>query len=143
MSDLSIGKLSRASGVKVPTIRYYESIGLLPSPPRSEGGQRRYDRDDVERLRFIRHGRALGFGLDSLRALQDLSDRPNQSCERADAIARNQLADVERRIAGLEAVRDELTRMLDHCAHGVVDQCRVIETLSDHALCDGDHPDIH
>tara|TARA_R110000868_G_scaffold203683_1_gene451597 strand:+ start:6741 stop:7172 length:432 start_codon:yes stop_codon:yes gene_type:complete len=143
MSDLSIGKLSRASGVKVPTIRYYESIGLLPSPPRSEGGQRRYDRVDVERLRFIRHGRALGFGLDSLRALQDLSDRPNQSCERADAIARNQLADVERRIAGLEAVRAELTRMLDHCAHGVVDQCRVIETLSDHALCDGDHTDIH
>ncbi|WP_339744114.1 helix-turn-helix domain-containing protein [uncultured Maricaulis sp.] len=142
MSDLSIGKLSRASGVKVPTIRYYETIGLLAAPPRSEGGQRRYDKADVERLRFIRHGRALGFGLDDLRALQDLSDRPNQSCERADAIASRQLAEVERRIAGLEAVRVELARMLDHCAHGEVDQCRVIETLSDHALCESDHPKI-
>ena len=132
MSDLSIGKLSRASGVKVPTIRYYETIGLLAAPPRSGGGQRRYDKADIERLRFIRHGRAL----------QELSDRPSQSCERADAIASRQLAEVERRIAGLEAVRMELARMLDHCAHGEVDQCRVIETLSDHALCEGDHVKI-
>lgn len=142
MSDLSIGKLSRASGVKIPTIRYYETIGLLAEPPRSQGGQRRYDKADIERLRFIRHGRALGFGLDDLRALQDLSDRPSQSCEEADAIARNQLVEVERRIAGLEAVRTELTRMLGHCAHGVVDQCRVIETLSDHALCGSEHAKI-
>jgi DNA-binding transcriptional MerR regulator len=140
MSDLSIGKLSRASGVKVPTIRYYETIGLLAAPPRSEGGQRRYDKADVERLRFIRHGRALGFGLDDLRALQELSDRPGQSCEHADAIASRQLVEVERRIAGLEAVRAELARMLEHCAHGEVDQCRVIKTLSDHALCGHDHP---
>ena len=61
MSDLSIGRLSALSGVKVPTIRYYESIGMLDEPPRSQGGQRRYGSSHLERLRFIRHGRDLGF----------------------------------------------------------------------------------
>lgn len=139
MTDLSIGKLATLSGVKVPTIRYYESIGMLEAPPRSPGGQRRYGADHLEQLRFIRHGRELGFGLDDLRALQDLTARPDRPCEEADAIARKQLADVERRIAGLEAVRDELERMVERCSHGVVDECRVIQTLSDHALCEGDH----
>ncbi|WP_300543771.1 helix-turn-helix domain-containing protein [Maricaulis sp.] len=139
MSDMSIGNLSRQSGVKVPTIRYYESIGMLDTPPRSPGGQRRYSAGHLEQLRFIRHGRELGFGLDDLRALQDLTNRPHQSCEEADAIARKQLADVERRIAGLEAVRAELERMVERCSHGVVDKCRVIQTLSDHALCEGEH----
>ncbi|WP_203290746.1 MerR family transcriptional regulator [Maricaulis parjimensis] len=139
MSDMSIGRLSGLSGVKVPTIRYYESIGMLEAPPRSPGGQRRYGDAHLERLRFIRHGRDLGFGLDDLRALQDLSNRPDQSCEEADRIARRQLLDVERRIAGLEAVRHELLRMVERCSHGVVDECRVIQTLSDHALCEHEH----
>jgi len=139
MSDISIGKLAALSGVKVPTIRYYETIGMLDAPPRSPGGQRRYDDSHLERLRFIRHGRDLGFGLDDLRALQDLSARPDRPCEEADGIARRQLAEVERRIAGLEAVRGELMRMVERCSHGVVDECRVIQTLSDHALCHGEH----
>lgn len=139
MTDLSIGKLATLSGVKVPTIRYYESIGMLDAPPRSPGGQRRYCADHLEQLRFIRHGRELGFGLDDLRALRDLSAKPGRSCEEADAIARRQLTDVDRRIAGLEAVRKELERMIERCAHGVVDECRVIQTLSDHAMCEGDH----
>jgi DNA-binding transcriptional MerR regulator len=135
MSDLSIGRLSDLSGVKVPTIRYYESIGMMDAPPRSPGGQRRYGEAHLERLRFIRHGRDMGFGLDDLRALQALSSKPDQSCDEADRIARRQLQDVERRIAGLEAVRTELLRMVERCSHGVVDECRVIQTLSDHALC--------
>ncbi len=135
MSDLSIGRLSDLSGVKVPTIRYYDSIGMMEAPPRSPGGQRRYGEAHLERLRFIRHGRDLGFGLDDLRALQELSSKPDQSCDEADRIARRQLQDVERRIAGLEAVRTELLRMVERCSHGVVDECRVIQTLSDHALC--------
>lgn len=139
MADLSIGRLAALSGVKVPTIRYYESIGMLEAPPRSPGGQRRYGEDHLRQLRFIRHGRELGFGLDALRALQDLSARPDRSCAEADRIAREQLADVKRRIAGLEVVRSELERMIERCSHGMVDECRVIQTLSDHALCAGDH----
>lgn len=139
MSDISIGQLSRQTGVKVPTIRYYESIGMLDAPGRSAGGQRRYDASHLEQLRFIRHGRDLGFGLDDLRALQDMTRQPDTSCDAADSIARQQLADVERRLAGLRAVRTELKRMVAQCSHGVVDDCRVIQTLSDHGLCDGDH----
>lgn len=139
MPDYSIGALSRQTGVKVPTIRYYESIGMLDAPDRSPGGQRRYDAQHLEQLRFIRHGRDLGFGLDDLRALQGLSRQPDRSCDAADRIARQQLADVERRLAGLRAVRKELKRMVAQCSHGVMDECHVIQTLSDHGLCDGDH----
>ncbi len=139
MPDLSIGRLSRRSGVKIPTIRYYESPGLIPEPPRSEGGQRRYDISDLERLRFIRHGRDLGFSLEDLRSLQTLAESPDQSCEEADVIARRQLAEVERRLAGLTALKADLELMVESCAHGVVGECRVINTLSDHALCAHDH----
>ena len=63
IGGVSIGQASRDSGIKVPTIRYYESIGLLPSPPRTEGNRRLYDGADLRRLRFIRHARELGFEL--------------------------------------------------------------------------------
>lgn len=139
MSEISIGTLSKRSGVKIPTIRYYETIGLMDEPPRTAGGQRRYVGHHLERLRFIRHGRDLGFSLDDLRALQTLSDTPDQSCAAADAIAREQLVQVERRLRGLRALRSELKRMVQNCAHGTVGECRVIETLSDHSLCGRTH----
>jgi DNA-binding transcriptional MerR regulator len=135
MSEITIGKLSARAGVKIPTIRYYETIGLMDEPPRTRGGQRRYQAHHLERLRFIRHGRDLGFSLDDLRALQTLSNTPDQSCEAADIIAREQLIEVERRLKGLRALRTELKRMVQNCAHGTVGECRVIETLSDHSLC--------
>lgn len=140
---LTIGKLSQASRVKVPTIRYYEEIGLLPEAERSMGNQRLYGRKAQERLTFIRHARELGFPLDAIRDLLSLSDRPDQSCAAADAIASAQLAAVEARIARLVALKAELERMLVQCAGGVIADCRVIEVLGDHALCGTDycHPE--
>ena len=85
---LTIGKLEQAAGVKVPTIRYYEQIGLLPDAERSTGNQRMYSRKTQERLAFIRHARELGFPLEAIRDLLSLSDRPDQSCAEVDAIAR-------------------------------------------------------
>lgn len=136
---LSIGKLGQATGVKVPTIRYYEEVGLLPRAERSEGNQRLYDEAARQRLAFIRHARELGFGLDAIRDLLSLADRPDQSCEAADAIARAQLREVEARLVRLRALKGELERMVDQCAHGAIRDCRVIETLGDHALCEGGH----
>jgi DNA-binding transcriptional MerR regulator len=136
---LTIGKLSQASGVKVPTIRYYEEIGLLPEAERSGGNQRLYGRKAQERLTFIRHARELGFPLDAIRDLLSLSDRPDQSCAAADAIASAQLAAVEARIARLTALKAELERMLVQCAGGVIADCRVIEVLGDHAKSCADH----
>ena len=135
---LTIGKLSRATGVKVPTIRYYEQIGLMPAPTRSAGNQRHYDRTAQDRLGFIRHARDLGFPLEAIRELLGLSDDPQGACAVADDIARRQLAAVEARIARLTLLRDEFKRMLAHPSGSAAD-CRVIQVLGDHALCGHDH----
>lgn len=135
---LGIGQLSAETGTKVPTIRYYEDIGLLPEPERTVGNQRRYGQQQVDRLRFIRHCRDMGFPLADVRALLDLSDDPERSCASADTIARHQLQEVERRLASLASLRQELCRMIDQCAGGTVADCRVIESLADHAHCIAD-----
>lgn len=137
---LTIGKLSAATGVKVPTIRYYEQIGLLPEPERSGGNQRHYGQKTRDRLSFIRHSRDLGFPLEAIRELLSLSDDPDRPCDGADQIARRQLAAVNARLARLTALRDELNRMLAHCACGTIADCRVIEVLGNHDLCAMDHP---
>lgn len=132
---LTIGKLGAAAGVKVPTIRYYEQVGLLPPAERSEGNQRLYSKATLDRLRFIRHARDLGFPLEAVRDILRLSDQPDHSCAAADAIAKAQLIAVRARIARLQALEAELERMVLQCAHGTVADCRVIEVLSDHSLC--------
>ena len=134
-----IGEAARFSGVKVPTIRYYEQIGLLPATPRTEGNRRHYDDGDLRRLAFIRHARELGFEVDAIRTLLVLQDEPNQSCAAADVIARARLVDVEQRIASLTALKAELKRMVSGCAHGKVAECRVIEVLADHGQCRHHH----
>jgi DNA-binding transcriptional MerR regulator len=139
--DMSIGELARATGVKVPTIRFYEGIGLLPQAPRTDGNRRLYDGAARARLAFVRHARALGFDLPAIRTLIDLQDKPEADCGAADAIARAHLADVDRKIAALKALKGELEVMVAGCAKGRVADCRVIETLADHSLCaTHDHP---
>lgn len=137
--DVSIGEAATASGVKVPTIRFYEQIGLLPSPPRTEGNRRLYGASDLRRLTFIRHARELGFEIDAIRTLLVLQDHPDQSCDAADKIARARLVEVEVRIASLVALQKELQRMIKGCAHGSVSECRVIEILADHGECRHHH----
>jgi len=127
--DISIGDLSRRAEVKVPTIRYYEQIGLLPPPQRTEGQQRRYGAAAVARLNFIRHARELGFEIDDIRELLALSDQPDQPCANADQIAQRHLDAVDQRIRQLMALRGELRKMLDSCDGGRVADCRVIESL--------------
>lgn len=134
----TIGHVARAASCKVQTIRYYEQIGLLPVAPRSEGNRRLYAQADIDRLMFIRHARELGFSLDAIRDLLSLSDDPNQPCVAADAIARRQLDEVERRIARLGSLKTELMRMIDQCRGGRISDCRVIEVLSNHAHCMAD-----
>ena len=136
--NLPIGELSRRTGVKVPTIRYYEQIGLLPDPPRTDGRQRRYGLDEVKRLIFIRHARELAFDVEDIKQLLALSETPQRSCHEADSIAIRHLAEIEERIARLEALRDELRRMVEECGHGRICECRIVEVLSDHAHCAND-----
>lgn len=129
--DFSIGELARRTGVKVPTIRYYEQIGLLPSPPRTEGQQRRYDANHAARLNFVRHARELGFEIDAIRELLAMNAKPDQSCAEVDEMARRHIAEIDRRITHLTTLRAELQRTVDECGRGRVCECRVIETLAD------------
>lgn len=139
MAGISIGKLADIAATKVQTIRYYEEIGLIRPFMRSEGGHRLYDEADAKRLKFIRHARELGFGIDEIRQLLTLSDTPDQSCAVVDSIARTHLEQVEIRIRKLQALRKELRRMVEECGHGRVGQCRVIEVLKDHRHCACEH----
>lgn len=102
---------------------------------RSESNRRVYGPKTVDRLSFIRHARELGFGVDAIRQLLDLSDRPETSCAAADAIARRHLADINSRIKRLSALKREVHRMLEECAQGRIAACRVIDVLSNHEHC--------
>jgi DNA-binding transcriptional MerR regulator len=136
---LTIGELAMSTGVKVQTIRYYETIDLLPAPDRTEGNQRRYDEHAVDTLRFIRHARDLGFEIGQIRDLLALAAHPEHPCSDADAIARHHLKQVEQRIAILQTLRGELKRMVRQCSGGRVANCRVIESLADHTHCQTEH----
>jgi len=130
MQDFPIGEAARRSGVKVPTIRYYEQIGLLPEPIRTAGNRRLYDEATVRRLFFILHARELGFGMEAIRTMLALQDDLGRSCARVDEIATHRIAEIDQRIASLTALKAELATMLDECRHGRIGQCRVIETIS-------------
>lgn len=135
----SIGQLAKHSGVKVPTIRYYESIGLLPEPGRNAGNQRRYEAGARDRLGFIRHARELGFSVEDIRALIGMSAHPEQPCKALDQIARDQLAMTRIRIARLQRLEIELARIVANCDGGVVGECSVLDALGDHSQCAGPH----
>jgi len=94
----------------------------------------------VRRLSFVRHARQLGFSVEAIRPLLTLTDNPDRPCEEANALAAEQLADVEAKIAQLEALRSELRRMVTADCHGRAGDCRVIEVLGDHGLCEYEHP---
>lgn len=136
---LSIGKLARVADVKVPTIRFYEQIGLLPNAERTDSDRRIYDDGAVRRLSFIKHARQLGFSVDAIRLLLALSDDPDRPCSEANALAAEQLAEVETKIARLEALRDELRRIATADCQGRAGDCRVIEALNDHGQCVHEH----
>jgi DNA-binding transcriptional MerR regulator len=135
MADIGIGRLAELTGVKIPTIRFYEQNDLVPGPSRTEGGQRRYDQGAVRRLHFIRHARDLGFSVEDIRQLLALSEHPAMSCDAAEAIAHHHLQQVEGKIARLRLIRSELKRMILACGGRSVAQCRILDALSKTPAC--------
>ncbi|WP_025031828.1 MerR family transcriptional regulator [Nitratireductor aquibiodomus] len=128
--NFTIGDLAKATETKVVTIRYYERIGLLPEPERTAGNYRSYSASHLGRLSFIRRARDLGFAIEQVRDLLSLSDQRDRPCEAVDAIACEHLAEVERKIADLQALRRELGSIIDQCGCGTIAECRIIEALS-------------
>ena len=127
---LKIGDLAKATDTKVETIRYYEHVGLLAAPARTAGNYRAYSAEHLNRLSFIRRARDLGFSIDQVRTLLNLSDQKQRSCEAVDAIAREHLAEVERKIADLTVLRRELKELIDQCRQGTIAECRIVEALA-------------
>lgn len=129
IGNRSIGDLAQAVGTTVETIRYYERTGLLAAPPRTQGGYRVYSDAHLARLSFVRRARDLGFSIEQIRALLALADQKDRSCEAVDAIAREHLAEVRRKLADLAALRRELESLIGQCGQGTVAECRIIEAL--------------
>ncbi|MBO9696277.1 MAG: helix-turn-helix domain-containing protein [Sphingopyxis sp.] len=136
---MKIGELSRTTGTHIETIRYYERIGLLPAPDRTAANYRSYGDAHRSRLSFVRHSRELGFTIEEIRSLLDLSDDPARDCGEADRIATAHLEQVEEKITQLTRLRDELARIVGRCRGGIAADCRVIEALGDHRRCESAH----
>jgi len=126
---MRIGELAKAAGAKVETVRYYEGVGLLGAPARSEANYRIYGQAQLDRLSFIRRARALGFSLDEVRQLLHLADDRDRSCAAVDTLARAHREAVDRKIADLQALRRELDGLVEACPSRVIGDCRIIEAL--------------
>jgi len=134
--------MAKAGNCKVQTIRYYEHVELLPKPSRSNGNQRQYNQLHLDRIRFIRHSRELGFSIEQIRKILSLSGEQEKSCEEVDLIAKEHLQTVESKIERLLSLQNELKRMISECSCGKVADCKIIESLSDHELCQTDHSKV-
>lgn len=128
--SLSIGELAKMTQTKAVTIRYYEQLGLLPACRRTAAGYRIYGAKERDRLLFVRRSRRLGFSLDDIRQLLDFADHRDASCASVDAKVAEQMDQIRGRIRDLQALEAELQRLLDCCKGGVIEECRIIESLS-------------
>lgn len=128
-APITRGELAKRSGCHLETVRYYEKIGLLPPPARSESGYRLYQIDDQRRLRFILRGRELGFSIDELRSLLSLVDSKAYTCGEIQALTVGHLGSVRRKVADLKRLERTLSRISNECSGGAVPECPVIDAL--------------
>jgi len=126
---MKIGQLSEQTDCKIETIRYYERIGLLPAPARSEGGYRIYDDDHRRRLSFIRRSRELGFTIDEIRGLLDLVDGGNYTCSDVKTITMEHVDSIRKKIADLKKLEKMLSRIASQCAGDATPECPIIDAL--------------
>lgn len=126
---MKIGEAAGASGCHIETIRYYERVGLLPAPARTDSGYRHYTEGQVQRLRFITRGRELGFSLDEIRSLLALSDDDSLSCGDVDRLARQHLDEIRARVRELNRMVRELERTITGCQGGRREQCTILDAL--------------
>jgi Hg(II)-responsive transcriptional regulator len=135
------GQVAEAAGVHVETLRYYERRGLLREPRRLPSGYRAYGADAVHVVRFVRRAQELGFTLAEVETLLQLADGGPERCEAAQALANERLAELERKIASLRAMRDSLRRLVATCALPRGErECPLIQSISESAPRRIDHP---
>ena len=128
---MTIGAAAKAADVAIDTVRYYERNGLLPEPPRRASGYRAYRDEDVQRLRFIRRAKQLGFSLEEIRGLLELSQQNEQGVPGVHATAAARLAELDARIEELERVRNGLRQLVQACpGHGTPHECPILKALT-------------
>lgn len=136
---LTIGRLAKAAGVGIDTVRFYERAGLLPEAARTPSGYRTYGSADVERLRFVRRAKALGFSLDEIAELLELAAGQGGRAG-VKALAERRLRDLETRIRELTVFRDTLAHYAHQCSgHGAVAGCPIIEAVLKNPEPEHDH----
>jgi MerR family mercuric resistance operon transcriptional regulator len=126
---ITIGDLSDLTGVNIETIRYYERINVLSTPPRTAGGRRVYDPSHLRTLAFIRRSRELGFSLDDIRALIRLGGPDKASCRQVREIATHHLDDIRAKIADLRKMERLLSRTVTQCTGTTAPDCPVLDVL--------------
>lgn len=132
---MNIGTAAAQSGVPAKTIRYYEDIGLIPKPGRTGSGYRDYAEADVETLKFIQRARSLGFSVKDVGDLLALwRDRERASAD-VRRIAQGHVAEVERKIAELEAIRRTLQSLITRCHGDDRPDCPILDELAPHCCC--------
>ena len=126
---LTIGRLARQAGVNLETVRYYERVGIMPAPDRTEGGHRSYATEHAERLKFIRRSRELGFGIETIRRLISVGEAETQACCEVRDMAKDQIASIDAKISDLTRLRQVLQRAVVDCGDGTEVRCPVIRQL--------------
>ena len=127
----SIGQLAKRAKCKVETVHYYEKTGLMPDPPRTEGGHRLYDLKHIKRLCFIRRCRELGFSIAQIKELLTFIDEPNHYCGEVKELAMLHAIEVQQKIDDLQKLKLALNEMVSQCkgADSSVAECSIIDAL--------------
>ncbi len=126
----TIGKVARLTAVGIETIRFYEREGLIPEPPRRESGYRQYPPATIDRVRFIKRAKDLGFTLAEIKELLSLSVGPKTTCADVKRKADEKIKEVDAKISDLKRIRKALNRLTDQCrGKGPVSECPILENL--------------
>jgi MerR family transcriptional regulator, mercuric resistance operon regulatory protein len=126
---MTIGQLAQASAIQITTIRYYERVGLLPTPPRTAGGQRSYTDEHVQRLAFVRRAREVGFSIENIKLLLTLASQGPAACAQVQTLAAGRLDEIRARIRQLRQAESMLVGTLGQCAPQSENACPLLAWL--------------
>jgi len=134
---MNIGQAAKQSGLSAKMIRYYEAIDLIRPAGRSANGYRRYDKEDLHRLTFIKRSRDLGFSLEEVAKLLALWQDQNRASADVKALAEVHIRGLDRKIAELASLRDTLQSLVDHCQGDDRPDCQILLELGSSKSCGG------
>lgn len=129
---MNISQAAAAAGLTAKMVRYYEQIGLLQPPPRSQANYRRYRPEDVATMAFIAQARRLGFSLDEVASLLALRQRGGRTAADVRALASSHVTAIGQRIAELQQLKQQLDRLIAACHHASADECPILDALEGH-----------